>query len=69
VDILFGLFVLSLALNVYLYFELNSYDGAIYLGEDEDVTTYFLDLKYDPEEIGTKKRILFKVIVDETSGA
>lgn len=65
-DIFLGLFILTLGFGVYLYFKLNSYDGTIYLSEDEDgQKTYFLDLKYDPHDLNNKKRIIFKVIGEE----
>lgn len=65
-DIFLGLFLLATGLGGYFYFKLNSYDGTVYLGENEDgQKTYFLDLEYDPYELKDRKRIIFKVVSAE----
>lgn len=66
--IFLGAFLVALSFAIYFYVKLHTYDGAVTIGKDEDVTTYFLDLRYEPEVIATKKRIIFEVVLGDDSG-
>ncbi len=56
-------FVLSLIINVFLYFKLMQHDGKMIVESAQDGKTIFsLELSTDPYELPEKTRVVFEVV-------
>lgn len=59
------LFIVELMIGILLWIVERSveYDGIMDIKDSEDLTSFVLNLDTDPEELGSKKQIVFKVNV------